>query len=67
MKLWEKICLLALGTSIFFVSGGIACTYNATEGVNLILVGVLGFLIFIAAGATACMYSNNKILKQKAS
>ena len=67
MKLGEKIFLFVLGTLIFFVSGGIACTYTVTNGVNLILVGALGVLIFIAAGATACTYSNNKISKQKSS
>jgi len=67
MKLREKIFLVVLGTLIFFVSGGIACTYSVTNGVNLILVGVLGVLIFVAAGATACTYSNNRISKQKSS
>ena len=67
MKLWEKIFLAVLGTLIFFITGGIACTYTVTNGVNLILVGALGVLIFIAAGASACLCSNNKISKQKSS
>lgn len=67
MKLREKTFLAVLGILIFFISGGIACTYSATNGFNMILVGVLGVLIFVAAGATACTYSNNRISKQKSS
>lgn len=65
MKRTDKIFVTVLGLLMFFVSGGIACTY--VTGVNLILVGILGVLIFVAAGYVACTVGNNRIEKRKAS
>lgn len=64
MKRADKIFVAVMATLLFFVSGGVICTYST--GVNLILVGVFGFLIFIASGYAACTYSQRKIEKQKA-
>ena len=65
MKNRAKIMFTVLGTLIFFISGGVACTYSTTGGINAILAVVLGLLIFITAGATACTYSNNRIAKRR--
>jgi hypothetical protein len=65
MKIKEKILFGVLGTLLFFVSGGVACTYSTTGAINIALAAVLGTLIFITTGATACTYSNNKIAKRK--
>ncbi len=64
MKRTDKIFLVVLGTLMFFVLGGIACTYFS--GLNLGLVAILGVLIFIASGYAACTYGQRKIEKQKA-
>jgi hypothetical protein len=66
MKLKEKLSFGALGTMIFFISGGLACTYSTTNVVNPILAVILGGLVFVTIGASACTYSNNKIAKRKA-
>ncbi len=65
MKRWEKAFIAVLAVLVFFVSGGIACTY-ATSGLNLALVAVLGTLVFIGSGFAACTYSNRKMEKRKA-
>lgn len=67
MRLWAKVFFIVLGTLIFFVAGGVACTYSPTNGVNLILAGVLGVLVFVAAGGVACTYSESRIAKRKES
>lgn len=64
MKVKEKITFGALGTLIFFVSGGVACTYSTTNVVNPVLATVLGVLVFVTVGATACAHSNSKIAKR---
>ncbi len=61
MKRTDKIFVAVLATLMFFVSGGIACTYAA--GLNLALVAVLGVLVFITVGYTACTYSMRKQAK----
>ena len=67
MKLKEKIAFVVFGVLIFFVSGGIACTYGGTGVVNPILAVALGVLVFFAAGAVACTYGSNRIAKRKSS
>jgi hypothetical protein len=67
MKLRDKIAFAVFGVLIFFVSGGVACTYGGTGVVDPILAVVLGGLVFLTAGAAACTYSNGRIAKRKAS
>ena len=67
MKLRDKIAFAVFGVLIFFVSGGVACTYGGTGVVDPILAVVLGRLVFLTAGAAACTYSNGRIAKRKAS
>jgi hypothetical protein len=64
MKRADKIFLAVLGTLVFLVSGGIACTY-VTTGLNIALVGVLGVLIFIGSGYAACTIGARRIERQK--
>jgi len=52
------------GVLIFFISGGVACTYSITGVVNLGLAIMLGVLVLFTVGAGACTYSN-KTGKQK--
>jgi hypothetical protein len=66
MKTIEKAMFAVLGTMIFFISGGVACTYSGTGVVNPVLAVILGVLVFFTAGGAACTYSNNRIAKQKA-
>ena len=66
MKLREKVMFSVFGVLIFFISGGVACTYGGTGVVNPVLAVILGVLIFFTAGAAACTYGNNRIAKQKA-
>jgi lipopolysaccharide export LptBFGC system permease protein LptF len=66
MKLKERIAFAMFGLLIFFVSGGIACSYGSTGVVDPILAVVLGVIVFFAAGAVACTYGSNRITKQKA-
>ena len=66
MKTIEKVMFAVLGTMIFFISGGIACTYGGSGIINPILAAILGITVFFAAGAAACTYSNNRVAKQKA-
>ncbi len=65
MKRTDKIFLAVVGTLMFFVSGGIACTYST--GLNIALVGILGVLIFVTSGYAACTIGGRKIERQKAS
>ena len=67
MKLWAKVFFVVMGILIFFVSGGVACTYSATSGVNLILTATLGVIVFVTIGGVACNYSESRIAKQKES
>ena len=67
MRLWTKIFFVVMGTLIFFVSGGVACTYSPTSGINLILTAILGVLVFVAVGGVACTYSESRIAKRKVS
>ena len=67
MKLWAKVFFVVMGILIFFVSGGVACTYSPTNGVNLILTAILGVLVFVTVGGVACTYSESRIVKQKES
>ncbi len=62
MKRTDKIFIAVLGILMFFVSGGIACTY--ASGLNLVLVGVLGVLIFIGSGYVACTIGQKRIQKR---
>lgn len=64
MRTREKVTFAVLGIMIFFISGGVACTYS-TQGINWTLVTVLGLLIFVTVGATACTVSNSRIAKRK--
>ena len=66
MKLKEKVTFSVMGLLIFFVSGGIACTYGGTGAVNPVLAVILGVLVFFTAGGAACTLGNNRIAKQKA-
>jgi hypothetical protein len=65
MRLGTKIFFVVMGVLIFFVAGGVACTYSPANGVNLILVSLLGVLVFVAAGGVACTYSESRIAKRK--
>jgi hypothetical protein len=65
MRLKEKIAFTVFGVLIFFISGGIACTYGGTGAVNPVLAVVLGVLVFLTAGTAACTYGNGKIEKRK--
>jgi hypothetical protein len=65
MRTREKIMFSVLGLLIFFISGGVACTYSTAGSINLGLAVTLGLLVFITAGATACTYTNSKIAKRK--
>ncbi len=65
MKLKEKVMFTVFGVLIFFISGGVACTYGSTGAVNPVLAVTLGVLVFFIAGAAACTYSNNRIAQQK--
>ena len=66
MKLKEKITFAVFGVLIFFVSGGVACTYGGTGTVNPILAVVLGVLVFFAVGAAGCTIGASRIEKRKA-
>lgn len=66
MKLKEKITFAVFGLLIFFVSGGVACTYGSTGAVNPILTVALGTLVFFAVGAAACTIGGSRIMKKKA-
>jgi hypothetical protein len=66
MKLREKITFAVFGVLIFFVSGGVACSYGSTGSVNIILAVVLGVIVFFAAGAVACTVGSNRMEKKKA-
>ncbi|MDT8781756.1 MAG: hypothetical protein IAX22_03800 [Candidatus Bathyarchaeota archaeon] len=65
MKLKDKLAFAIFGVLIFFVSGGLACTYGGTGVINPILVFILGVLVFFTAGAAACNYGNSRIAKRK--
>ena len=65
MKLKEKVTFSVFGILIFFISGGVACTYGNTGSFNPVLAIILGTLVFFTAGAAACTYGNNRINKQK--
>lgn len=65
MSTKQKVAFAVMGLLIFFVSGGIACTYSTTNAINPVLAVILGTLIFIAVGGSACAYSNNKLSKTK--
>jgi lipopolysaccharide export LptBFGC system permease protein LptF len=65
MKTTEKVMFAVLGTIIFFISGGVACTYGGSGAINPILAVILGITVFITAGAAACTYGNNRVAKQK--
>jgi len=65
MKLKDKIAFAIFGVLIFFVSGGLACTYGGTGVINPILAFILGVLVFFTAGAAACNYCNSRIAKRK--
>jgi len=67
MRMWTKVFFVVMGILIFFVAGGVACTYSSTNGVNLILVALLGVLVFVAAGGVACTYSESRLAKRKES
>ena len=67
MKLWVKVFFVVMGVLLFFVSGGVACTYSATSGVSLILTAILGVLVFVTVGGVACTYSESRIAKEKES
>ncbi len=66
MKRADKVFVTVMAVFLFFVSGGVACTYSAVEGVNLVLVAVLGILVFVASGYAACTIGARKIAKRKA-
>jgi hypothetical protein len=66
MKLKEKVIFSVMGLLIFFVSGGVACTYGGTGAVDPVLVVILAVLVFFTAGGTACKLGNNRIAKQNA-
>jgi len=65
MRTRDKVAFAVFGFLIFFVSGGIACTYGSTGAVNPILAVSLGVIVFFTAGAAACNYGNNRIAKRK--
>jgi hypothetical protein len=66
MKLKEKVIFSVMGLLIFFVSGGVACTYGGTGVVDPVLAVILGVLVFFTAGGAACTLGNNRIARQKA-
>jgi predicted permease len=65
MKLKEKVMFSMFGVLIFFISGGVACTYSNTGVVNPVLAVILGVLVFFTVGGAACTYGNNKTSKQE--
>jgi len=65
MRLKEKIAFSVFGLLIFFITGGLACTYGNTGVVNPVLAIILGVVVFFSVGGVACMYGNNRITKQK--
>ena len=67
MRLKEKIAFVVFGVLIFFVSGGIACTYGGTGVVNPVLAVVLGVLVFLTVGAAACTIGISRMAKRKES
>ncbi|MCW4002711.1 MAG: hypothetical protein NWE95_02220 [Candidatus Bathyarchaeota archaeon] len=66
MKLKEKIAFAVFGLLIFFLSGGVACSYGSTGAVNPVLAVVLGVVVFFAAGAVACTVGSSRMEKKKA-
>jgi uncharacterized membrane protein len=66
MKLREKVMFSVFGLVIFFLFGGVACTYSTTGGVNIALAAALGVVVFLTSGAVACTIGNGRIAKQKA-
>lgn len=65
MRLKEKIAFAVLGLLLFFVSGGVACTYSTTNAINPALAVTLGVLVFLTVGAAACTIGSNRIEKRK--
>lgn len=65
MKLKEKIAFAVFALLIFFLSGGVACSYGSTGAVNPILAVVLGVVVFFAAGAVACTVGSSRMEKKK--
>ena len=65
MELWAKVFFVVMGILFFFVSGGVACTYSPTSGVNLILTAILGVLVFVTVGGVACNYGESRIANRK--
>jgi hypothetical protein len=65
MKLKEKIAIAIFGVLIFFVSGGVACSYGSTGAVNPILAVALGVIVFFAVGAVACTVGGSRMEKKK--
>lgn len=65
MKLREKVTFAVFGLLIFFISGGVACSYGSTGSVDPILAVVLGVVVFFAAGAVACTVGSSRIDKRK--
>jgi len=63
MNLKEKLLLTVLVISIFFVIGGIMCTYYTTYTIDLGFVALLGGLVIITIGVIACSRSRSKITK----
>jgi lipopolysaccharide export LptBFGC system permease protein LptF len=66
MKLKVKIAFTVIGLLIFFLSGGVACSYGSTGSVNPILAVALGVIVFFAAGAIACTIGSSRIDKKTA-
>jgi hypothetical protein len=66
MRMKDKIAFTLLGLLIFFVSGGVACTYFGTGAVNTALAVVLGVLVFFTVGGVACTVGGNRMQKKKA-
>lgn len=60
MNSTDKKFATVLSILVFFVSGGVACTYTPTSGVNLVWVGTLGLLLFIGVGYVACTRNGNR-------
>jgi len=65
MKLREKIAFAVFGFLIFFLSGGVACSYSSTGAVNPIVAVLLGVVVFFVVGAVACSVSSNRIERRK--
>ena len=60
MQLRDKVVITILLIAIFFVIGGIACTYFTTYIIDPILVILLGILIFVTIGAIMCSRGKSK-------